>query len=902
MKTMKCRGALVCLFLLLTPFVKAQQLKLGTAPNVIEKSALLDLNSDKQGLLLPRISDYTVAPLSTAPDGMLIYYVPDKLLYIKKNGIWRKLIDETNAITSINGQTGPVVNLTTNNISESVNLYYTDARARSAFSAGTGINLSGAGVISALNTSAIWNASQLQGRNISTNTPANNDVLSWDNTTSMWLPKAIAAGSVTSVALALPSIFTVSGSPVTTSGTLTGTLASQTANTVFAAPNGAAGTPSFRALVAADITTGILPYTRGGTGIGTIGTAGQLVRVNPGATAYEYFTPSYLTANQTITLTGDVTGSGTTSIATTLANAGTAGTYTKVTTDAKGRVISGTTLAATDIPSGSSNYIQNISSGTQTANFNISGNGRVGGTLTVAGNTTLSSINSGSVLFAGTGGVVSQNNSYFFWDNTNFRLGLGTTSPNNTLEVAGTNGATGASGLRLKDLNLATVQTYNSKVLSIDGSGNVIVTNNAAASNWLITGNTGNTSGSFLGNTDDQSMVIKSNNQSYLEFARRQTLGLVDVYPDYTDPDEKVTYIRSALQFEVPSVVQFYKPKMWTTVDGNFRMKGPAAGTDYFEFGATGTNNAGGFDFIVGDDGDEPIVFKSYNYTGPTFTEMMRLQSGNVGINMAGATPARNLTVNGNFRFTGSVGISDRLVGRNNTDGDVATIGVGSTLTMSSNVLDANNTSAIWNANKLQGVNVSATAPTSGQVLSYNGTNWAPATAGSGSSGWALAGNAGNAPAAFIGTTDAQPFVVRTNNTEAVRVLSSGNVGIKTSSPNSTLNVNGSVSAAVYVSSSTSETSIAADGTMYTIYVKRSSGGSDVTVNLPTAASCTGRIYVIARSFTGSASGAVVIKPNGSEKIMTYNGLKLWDFPPCTIQSTGLDWIATYGTNGYSTF
>lgn len=49
---------------------------------------------------------------------------------------------------------------------------------------------------------------------------------------------------------------------------------SQTANTVYASPNGMAGTPSFRALVAADvpnldtskITTGTLSVTRGGTG------------------------------------------------------------------------------------------------------------------------------------------------------------------------------------------------------------------------------------------------------------------------------------------------------------------------------------------------------------------------------------------------------------------------------------------------------------------------------------------------------------------------------------------------------------------------------------------------------------------------------------------------------------
>jgi len=63
------------------------------------------------------------------------------------------------------------------------------------------------------------------------------------------------SGSVTSVGLALPSsIFSVSGSPVTASGTLTGTLANQSANLIFAGPSsGSAGVPTFRALVAADI-------------------------------------------------------------------------------------------------------------------------------------------------------------------------------------------------------------------------------------------------------------------------------------------------------------------------------------------------------------------------------------------------------------------------------------------------------------------------------------------------------------------------------------------------------------------------------------------------------------------------------------------------------------------------
>jgi hypothetical protein len=64
----------------------------------------------------------------------------------------------------------------------------------------------------------------------------------------------VGNGTVTSVALSMPSIFTVSGSPVTTSGTLTASLATQSANTVFAGPaSGSAASPTFRSLVAADM-------------------------------------------------------------------------------------------------------------------------------------------------------------------------------------------------------------------------------------------------------------------------------------------------------------------------------------------------------------------------------------------------------------------------------------------------------------------------------------------------------------------------------------------------------------------------------------------------------------------------------------------------------------------------
>lgn len=78
------------------------------------------------------------------------------------------------------------------------------------------------------------------------------------DTETLWMLTAVtpawqALGTITSIALTLPAEFTVSGSPLTSNGTIAAAWASETTNKVFAAPNGSTGAPSFRALVAADI-------------------------------------------------------------------------------------------------------------------------------------------------------------------------------------------------------------------------------------------------------------------------------------------------------------------------------------------------------------------------------------------------------------------------------------------------------------------------------------------------------------------------------------------------------------------------------------------------------------------------------------------------------------------------
>lgn len=189
-------------------------------------------------------------------------------------------------------------------------------------------------------------------KQIAQNSASVNDVITWDG--SNWVPDAVAAGAtdldsltdVTITANTNGEILKWNGSAwvnntLAEAGiqpTITPAALTKVDDTNVTLTLG--GTPATALLQAASITlgwTGQLAVSRGGTGASTLtgvlvgngtsavtavtGTANQLLRRNAGNTAYEFFTPTYLTANQTITLSGDVTGSGTTAITTTIANA-----------------------------------------------------------------------------------------------------------------------------------------------------------------------------------------------------------------------------------------------------------------------------------------------------------------------------------------------------------------------------------------------------------------------------------------------------------------------------------------------------------------------------------------------------------------------------------------------------
>jgi hypothetical protein len=232
---------------------------------------------------------------NTNLNGITDWLVGDWAVF--NGSIWQK-VDNTETVTSVNGQTGAVV-LTTTNIAEGTNLYYTDARARGAISAGTGISYNNT-------TGVVTNAAPDQtvsitgaGTSVVTGTYPNFTVTSND----------AFVGTVTSVAATAGTGISVTGSPITTSGTLniTNTAPDQTVVLTGGTGISTSGTyPSFTVTnTAPDQTVAI----SSGTGISVSGTYPNFTVTNTspssGGTVTSITAGTGLTGG-TITTTGTI--------------------------------------------------------------------------------------------------------------------------------------------------------------------------------------------------------------------------------------------------------------------------------------------------------------------------------------------------------------------------------------------------------------------------------------------------------------------------------------------------------------------------------------------------------------------------------------------------------------------
>lgn len=145
--------------------------------------------------------------------------------------------------------------------------------------------------------------------------------------------------------------------------------------------------------------------------------------------------------------------------------------------------------------------------------------------------------------------------------------------------------------------------------------------------------------------------------------------------------------------------------------------------------------------------------------------------------------------------------------------------------------------------------------------------------------GWILTGNSGTNPTNnFIGTTDAVDFVIRTSNTERIRVKSGGNVGIGTTAPAELLHI---VGGKILVGATTSSriaidpaaTSINQLETATNLNVR----GGSASGHLFLGAGTTGNIYFetglgVRRMFIGTNGNIGIGTETPAEKLDILNG------------------------------
>jgi hypothetical protein len=557
---------------------------------------------------------YVVATAgSTNLDGITDWLIGDWLIF--NGATWQK-IDQTNTVTSVNGQTGAVV-LTTTNVNEGTNLYYLDSRARQALSAGTGISydnstgvitnsapdqtvaltagtgistsgtypnftiantapdqtvaltastgisisgaypnftitnsapdqtvsLTGAGTTSISGTYpsfTITSNDQYQGT-VTSVTGTSPIVSSGGNTPAISIPQATSSvngylsstdwstfnnkgnGTVTSVAQTFTGgLISVSGSPITSSGTLALTVAGTSGGIPYFS---SASTWATSAALAANALVigggaGAAPSTTTtGTGVLTalgvnVGTAGAFV-VNGGALG----TPSSgtvtnLTGTASININGTV-GATTpnTGAFTTLSASGVA-TFSAGSAAAPAITTSGDTNNGIFFPAADVTAI--TTAGSERLRIDSSGNVGIGTTspaslLTLkqsTGNTTTSGIqlirndntNYAAIYMGGDDALYFQNlanGAQIFYTNNTERMridssgnvGIGTTSPGSKLDVKGTLRLSGSTSgyVGLAPAAAAGSTTYT--LPSADGtSGQVLSTNGTGTLSWATAG------------------------------------------------------------------------------------------------------------------------------------------------------------------------------------------------------------------------------------------------------------------------------------------------------------------------------------------------------------------------------------------------------------------------------
>ena len=494
--------------------------------------------------------------------------------------------------------------------------------------------------------------------NVSAQSPANNDGLFYNTTTSLWEKKSIVTalgytpynatnpagyttntGTVTSVNLTAGTGVSVSGGPVTTSGaiTVTNTAPDQVVSLTGAGTTTVTGTyPNFT-VTSNDSTVGTV------TSVGGTGTVSGL------------------------TLTGTVTTSGNLTLGGTLA----------VTPSNFASQTANTVLAAPNGAAGVPTFRAIVAADIPTLNQNTTGTAsNVTGTVAVAnGGTGATTLTSGYLLKGNGTSAVSASVVY----DTGTNVGIGTTSPGYPLSVksAASIGAIRIIGrtadnigtLEFIDTTQATTQAYiqagstpyllfgtsATERMRIDASGNVGIGTSSQTAKLEVVGNVLGRADNATGNSNLITSNTNSGNNttkySSLLLQGTDTVGTAKSTGLVLSGPSDANYVASYMTFSTRSAdalgermritsagdvgIGDAAPAYKLTVAGDLRLTG---GGDVRLSSATGTTTSGGDSQLYNDANN--MIFT----TGTTTAERMRIDSsGNVGIGTS--SPAGKLHV-----------------------------------------------------------------------------------------------------------------------------------------------------------------------------------------------------------------------------------------------------------------
>jgi hypothetical protein len=284
------------------------------------------------------------------------------------------------------------------------------------------------------------------------------------------------------------------------------------------------------------------------------------------------------------------------------------------------------------------------------------------------------------------------------------------------------------------------------KVLTSDAQGNVSWQTAGAFTGWGLGGNSGTTPGThFIGTTDAQNLVFKTNNTNWMEM---DVIGHVGLNATPTASDNLFAYRESTVTGAGISTIKGYRDG----INNPFGGGGTGWGVQEVDAAVVGASfwgnafSAGMAGFNYNDYGNSAGVLGSQynaNYWGAL--------AFNDGINQWGVYTPYNTYLGGN------VGI--------------------------------NNTSPVANLDLTGTFRLSDGTEGAGKVLTSDGAgnaSWQTATGG----GWGLSGNSGTNPGTdFIGTTDPTDLIIGTNSSPAIIVNKLGNVGMGTLTPQALLQV-----------------------------------------------------------------------------------------------------------------